>query len=72
MKSKARVNSPQAWYTTWSARKSPNRAPRVSKAAATWLIEQGKVPAERIFLVPGKAKAEAPAASGGRVEFALR
>jgi len=38
----------------------------------TWLIEQGKVPAERIFLVPGKAKAEAPAASGGRVEFALR
>ncbi|HOI52220.1 MAG TPA: DUF748 domain-containing protein, partial [Azonexus sp.] len=38
----------------------------------TWLIEQGKVPAERIFLVPGKAKAEAPAAAGGRVEFALR
>jgi uncharacterized protein involved in outer membrane biogenesis len=38
----------------------------------TWLIEQGKVAAERIFLVPGKAKAEAPAAAGGRVEFALR
>lgn len=38
----------------------------------TWLIEQGKVAAERIFLVPGKAKAEAPAAAGGRVEFTLR
>ncbi len=38
----------------------------------TWLIEQGKVAAERIFLVPGKAKAEAPAGAGGRVEFALR
>lgn len=37
-----------------------------------WLIEQGKVAAERIFLVPGKAKAEAPAGAGGRVEFALR
>lgn len=38
----------------------------------TWLVEQGKVAAERIFLVPGKAKAEAPAAAGARVEFALR
>lgn len=33
-----------------------------------WLIENGKVPAERIFLVPAKG----PATGGGRVDFALR
>ncbi|RKT60902.1 uncharacterized protein DUF748 [Azonexus fungiphilus] len=35
-----------------------------------WLIEQGKVPAERIFLVPGKPAKDA--AAGGRVDFSLR
>ncbi|MCU0894957.1 MAG: hypothetical protein MUD06_11675 [Rhodospirillales bacterium] len=36
-----------------------------------WLIEQGKVPAERIFLVPPKRGGD-DKGNGSRVDFSLR
>lgn len=36
-----------------------------------WLIEQGKVPTERIFLVPPKRGAD-DKGNGSRVDFSLR
>jgi hypothetical protein len=36
-----------------------------------WLIEQGKVPAERIFLVPPKVGAD-DKGKASRVDFSLR
>ena len=48
-------------------------AERRAVAAQAWLVEQGGVPGERVFLLEPKVEAEAGGKkSGSRVEFSLR
>jgi hypothetical protein len=50
-------------------------ATRRAEAVQAWLVEQGKVPPERVFLLPPKVEAEEKAegkAKGSRADFSLR
>ena len=50
-------------------------AERRAKAAYNWLIEQGSIPSDRVFVIEPKIEAEAGAnskKSGSRAEFSLR
>lgn len=46
-------------------------AARRAEAVQAWLVEQGKVPVERIFLLPPKTAAD-DKSKGNRVDFSLR
>jgi hypothetical protein len=50
-------------------------ATRRAEAVQAWLVDQGKVPPERVFLLPPKVEAEEKAegkAKGSRADFSLR
>lgn len=46
-------------------------AQRRGEVVQAWLVEQGKIPMERVFLLPPKVGADAKA-SPSRVDFSLR
>ena len=47
-------------------------ADRRAQAVKNWLVEQGKAPEERLFVMASKARESAGDESGNRVDFSLK
>ena len=47
-------------------------ADRRAQAVKNWLVEQGKAPLERLFVMASKARESAGYESGNRVYFSLK